>query len=178
MPGRFIFAMLMVVINSVMAEESPLVEEEVVVPVEAPPAPTGKVAKAAFTSAVENRIPLDDVTTLKNDQNKVLFFTDLRGFKGQLVRHVWFLNERQMASVEYQVKGPRWRVWSSKTLLPQWLGTWSVKVMDENGFVLHEQSFDYVTVDEEPADSTQTTDNPEPSKDSENPQMEELVGDA
>jgi len=153
-----LFAGLLVFSSSVMAEEAPLIEEEMTeavdlteIETESKPeitAPTGEVKVAAFTLSVENRTPVGDLSLVENSINKVLFFTDLRGFKGQIIRHVWYFQDKEMANVEYSVKGPRWRVWSSKSLLPNWLGSWTVKVIDPNGFIVHEQSFDYVAASE------------------------------
>jgi hypothetical protein len=41
------------------------------------------------------------------------------------------------------VKGPRWRVWSSKSLNPDWLGQWRVTVVDDTGAVLVQRDFNY-----------------------------------
>jgi hypothetical protein len=48
-----------------------------------------------------------------------------------------------MAEVKFDVKGPRWRVSSSKNLLPEWLGEWKVSVIDGQGRVLVTDSFTY-----------------------------------
>ena len=159
MKNRLLFVGLLLSAICVKAEEAPLVEDEIpqqaaevneqdAVDISTPTGPTGTVKVAAFTLNVENRVPLDDLSTVSNAENKVLFFTDLRGFKDQIIRHVWYYKDKEMANVEYSVRGPRWRVWSSKTLLPQWLGQWQVKVIDPNGFVVHEQGFEYVAVSE------------------------------
>ena len=51
-----------------------------------------------------------------------------------------------MARVPFVVYGPRWRVYSTKTLEPSWTGEWTVRVEDESGRVLHTESFSYVPV--------------------------------
>ena len=48
-----------------------------------------------------------------------------------------------MAEVSFNVGGDRWRVWSSKTLVPEWRGDWNVIVVDEAGNVLHEDTLIY-----------------------------------
>jgi hypothetical protein len=48
-----------------------------------------------------------------------------------------------MAAVPFEVGGPRWRVYSSKTLDPLWLGKWSVRVLDGMGNELSLDSFTY-----------------------------------
>lgn len=154
---RIFFLMCCLISVFAFADEAPPPVEEGATQSTPPPAPavaeparsTGKVAKAAFTLSVVNHEPEGNLTQVENSNHKVLFFTDLRHFSGQKVRHVWFYNNKQMASVEYTVKGPRWRVWSSKSLIPTWLGKWTVKVMDENNAVVYEQSFEYIKAKEQ-----------------------------
>jgi hypothetical protein len=84
---------------------------------------------AQFTTGIENREPIDQITFVGNDARKVFFFTDLRGLEGRTVVHRWIYDGRVMAEVEFEVRGPRWRVWSSKDLLPDWIGDWTVEVV-------------------------------------------------
>jgi hypothetical protein len=105
---------------------------------------TGEVARAQFTTAIEAREPVDKVTILSNDVNKVYFFSELRNLQGQSITHRWLLGGKVMAEVNFNVGGPRWRVNSSKALLPGWIGDWTVAVVDNSGVVLSEYSFQYV----------------------------------
>lgn len=104
----------------------------------------GEVARAQFTTDVQSREPVDDVGKLGNTENKVYFFTELRNLDGQTVTHQWEYQDEVMAEVSFDVRGPRWRVWSSKQLLPAWTGEWTVAVVDQSGEVLAEESFRYV----------------------------------
>jgi len=104
----------------------------------------GEVARAQFTTAIEAREPVDKVTILSNDINKVYFFSELRNLQGQAVTHRWTLAGKVMAEVTFNVGGPRWRVNSSKALLPGWVGDWTVAVVDEAGAVVSETTFQYV----------------------------------
>lgn len=104
----------------------------------------GEVARAQFSTAIENREPVDEVAELSNAHNKVYFFTDLRNLDGQTVSHQWEYEGEIMADVSFDVAGPRWRVWSSKQLLPGWTGDWTVAVVDESGTTLARESFRYV----------------------------------
>lgn len=101
--------------------------------------------RSAFTTMVRDREPMDDITTLGNDVDRVYFFTELAGMDGQTVTHRWQHDGRVMAEVPFDVRGSRWRVWSSKALLPQWLGAWKVSVVDGGGNVVHEATFEYVS---------------------------------
>jgi len=48
-----------------------------------------------------------------------------------------------MAEVPFDVRGRRWRVWSSKKLQPDWIGNWTVSVVKQDGEVLAAESFTY-----------------------------------
>ncbi len=108
----------------------------------------GSVARASFTHEVIDREPTGDVTRLSNDHDRVFFFTELHQFEGQEVVHRWEFGGEVKAEVPFGVNGPRWRVYSSKTLVPSWLGTWTVSVVDAAGKVVAQESFDYVTASE------------------------------
>ena len=101
------------------------------------------VARAIFTTGVSGREPIDTVTALGASARKVCFFTDIRNCTGDAVTHRWIYRGRTMAEVKLSIGGPRWRTWSSKKLLPEWSGRWSVEVVDAAGTVLLPRSFDY-----------------------------------
>jgi len=107
-------------------------------------APTGgQIARAAFTRAIQEREPTDQIATLGNDQTQIFYFTELKGMSGQTVTHRWEYNGKVMAEVPFQVSGPRWRTFSSKTLDPLWLGEWKVSVVDAAGSTLSVNTFTY-----------------------------------
>ncbi len=103
----------------------------------------GKVARAAFTSAVIEHEPADSILSLGNNEQSIFFYTDLRHLEGHSVVHRWEYNGRPMGEVRFDVGGPRWRVWSSKSLNPDWLGRWRVTVVDDTGKVLVQREFNY-----------------------------------
>ena len=118
----------------------------------------GKVARAVFTSEIIDREPANDLTDLSNSSNRIYFFTDLRNLTGQIVTHRWEYNDAVMAEVKFKVgNAPRWRVYSSKNLLPEWVGVWTVIVTDENEQTLETSVFNYTqaaaeaTVETDPA---------------------------
>ena len=114
--------------------------------------PAGWIARAALTSAVENREPVDSVTSLSNDNTSLYYFTEVHDMAGQTITHRWEHNGEIMAEVEFQIGGPRWRVYSSKTLVPSWTGDWKVSAIDAAGNTLSVNSFVYT---EAPAVSAQ-----------------------
>ena len=133
---------------------------------QAPQATMGSVARAVFTSKIVDREPSDDITSLSNDEHRIYFFTDLHNMAGQIITHQWEYNGKVMAEVKFKVgEGPRWRVYSSKNLLPEWLGEWKVSVIDESGRTLTTDTFNYTKAakPEKPESSPQTTDTKTPA---------------
>lgn len=106
---------------------------------------TGRVVRAIFTTAIVDREPIDTLETFSADTSRFFFFTDLRGLDGEIVTHRWEYNGQLMAEITFRVgSGTRWRVYSSKNLLPEWTGAWKVVVNNENGETLHTGTFEYV----------------------------------
>jgi hypothetical protein len=104
----------------------------------------GHVARATFTSAVQEREPADSIMSLSTDQVQIYYFTELRNLEGQTVVHRWEYDGEVMANIEIAVGGPRWRAWSSKRLMRGWEGEWRVRVLNETDEVLAEDSFIYM----------------------------------
>ncbi len=102
---------------------------------------------AQFTTAIENREPVDQVTFVSNDVRTIYFYTDLRGFEGQTLTHRWLHDGETRAEVEFEVRGPRWRVWSSKDLLEDWIGDWTVEIVSAAGEVVAAETFTYSAPD-------------------------------
>ncbi|MDT8382915.1 MAG: DUF2914 domain-containing protein [Gammaproteobacteria bacterium] len=118
----------------------------------------GSVARALFTSAIVNREPVDNLSTVANDIQRLFFFSDLRGLAGEIVTHRWEYEDRVMAEVTFKVgEGARWRVYSSKNLLPEWTGQWTVVVSNASGQPLATSRFDYTA---KTTDGTATTVSP------------------
>ena len=109
------------------------------------------VARSAFTSAIEEKEPVDQITELGNDKSKIFFFTEIRGMEGHTIIHRWEQGGEVRAEVSFNVGANRWRVWSSKNLQSSWLGEWSVSVMDEGGNTLAQEKFNYIEAPAAPA---------------------------
>lgn len=139
------------------AAESPAAAAEADVAAEAMPA--GSVARSAFTTAVQDHEPVDQLTSLANDNDKVYFFTELVDLQGQKAVHRWEYNGEVVAEVPFNVGGNRWRVWSSKNLQPEWTGSWKVSVINGAGDVIAIQSLQYEAAPAQPA-STEAGDEP------------------
>ncbi len=107
------------------------------------PAHPARVTQAVFTTGIRNHEPVNSISTLTNRHHSVYFFTDLRNMTGQTVVHRWVYQGKIMAEVKFTVGGPRWRVYSRKTLQPGWLGEWQASVVDASGLTLGVSTFEY-----------------------------------
>jgi hypothetical protein len=120
----------------------PAFAQEAAAPPAAAPA-SDTVVRAVFTTAVTDREPADQITSLTNDVQQVYFYTELKDLEGQTVTHKWEHAGEVKAAVSFDVKAPRWRVWSSKTLDPSWTGEWTVSVIDGSGATLAQAKLNY-----------------------------------
>ena len=102
------------------------------------------ISNAEFAMEIKDRTPLNIIEELDNSFGKIYFFTNIRNLQGQSIRHRWIYKNKVMAEVEFDINGPRWRVWSSKNLWPTWLGEWSVEVLNANSEVLYKKEFNYI----------------------------------
>ena len=107
------------------------------------------VARSAFTSAIEDKEPVDQIKELTTDNKKIYFFTEITGMNGLTMIHRWEYNNKVMAEVSFNVGANRWRVWSSKNLMPSLTGKWQVSVIDEGGNILSTESFIYKAADKQ-----------------------------
>ena len=110
----------------------------------ATPAMAGEVSRALFTIGVDNREPVLEVDSINSSSyTSISFFTELNDLEGHNVTHQWTYNDKVMFEKTFEVRGARWRVWTSKTLIPSWTGTWTVNVLDDDRSVLASKSFEY-----------------------------------
>ena len=104
----------------------------------------GEVSRAMFTTNVQDREPVIMVDSIDSSAfSSISFFTELNDLSGHNVTHQWTYNDKVMFEKTFEVRGPRWRVWTSKTLIPSWTGAWTVNVLDDDRSVLASQSFSY-----------------------------------
>ena len=106
--------------------------------------PAPAITRSQFTTAIVDREPTDDVVMLTNNSEQIYFFSELANLKGQKVTHRWEFQGKTMAEVKFDVKSDRWRVYSSKTIKPDWTGEWSVVLVDESGNTLDSARLDIV----------------------------------
>ena len=101
------------------------------------------VSRGQFTTDVVDREPVDRVEILESDATQVKYFTELSELQGQTITHQWVYDDQVMFERSFEVGGPRWRVWTSKSLQPGWTGVWYVNTLNGAGEKLMTQSFEY-----------------------------------
>ena len=65
------------------------------------------------------------------------------------ITHIWYYGENKMAEVVLPIKYSRHRTWSYKTMLPEWVGKWSVEVLDQAGKKLDSVAFEIAEIPQE-----------------------------
>jgi hypothetical protein len=104
----------------------------------------GEVSRAVFATGIDNREPISTIDSAdSSDLRSISFFTELQDMAGQTVTHQWTHQDKVMFEKTFEVKADRWRVWTSKTLIPAWSGTWIVNVLDMDRTLLASKSFEY-----------------------------------
>ena len=106
--------------------------------------PHQNISKAVFALDIKDRAPINIIEELDNSLGKIYFFTNIRNLQGQSITHRWIYKDKVMADIVFDVKGPRWRVWSSKNLWHTWLGKWTVQVITSESEVIYEKEFNYI----------------------------------
>ena len=88
--------------------------------------------------------------------NNLFYFTELRDMSGQTAIHRWEYDGKVVTEVKFNVRGPRWRVWSSKAFTPGWAGEWKVSVLNGAGEIISEDQVNYTAPAETEAPASTT----------------------
>lgn len=110
----------------------------------------GVVTRSQLTRDIKDLEPVDTVTVLTSDQNRIVYFTEIHDMAGETVMHRWEYNGKIILEIPIKVGTSRWRAYSTKTLLPSWIGDWKVSVVDAAGGTLSVNTFTYLKKPEAP----------------------------
>jgi hypothetical protein len=102
---------------------------------------TKYVSRALLTTGVKQREPVDNVCI--PEKNKMTFFTEINNYTNHRVTHRWKYNNKTLFELSFKVRGPRWRVWTSKNIPVKWIGPWVIEVVDEDENILTQKLFYY-----------------------------------
>ncbi len=128
-------ALGMVLAGQAWAEEAPAVpvtdtQAVLTAPAEVQaPAGAWEVLEAAVATGVEHRQPVGAAETFTAQVGKLFCWSKISGGSagGEIV-HEWRRGDEVVASVPLAIGGSPWRVYSSKIILPEMTGKWSVAV--------------------------------------------------
>ena len=108
--------------------------------------PHENISQAVFAKSVENRTPIEIVTEADDSLGKIYFFTNIRDLTGDTIIHRWIYKDKVKAEISFNIKGKRWRVWSSKNLWHTGTGQWKVEVINQQNELLLTKIFEFRTV--------------------------------
>ena len=101
-----------------------------------------KVSRIAVAKEIIDREPAETNNIFKSDVGKLYCFTEITTDEAPTsVVHVWLHEGETIAEVPLKVGGSRWRTYSSKSLIPEWLGHWRVEVYSQDGILLEAAEF-------------------------------------
>lgn len=101
------------------------------------------VRRAVFTTSVVEREPVDELNSIPHDAVGICFFSEIVNLTGGSITHRWIHGGETVAEVTFNIGGPRWRVYSRKTLPPNGTGTWTVEIVDGAGNILQRATLGY-----------------------------------
>jgi len=98
--------------------------------------------EAEMCRSIEERMPSGMADTFPPDVEQVFCWSKVIGAEDStMIKHVWLYKGERMAEVELPVRSSAWRTWSSKKILPQWVGDWEVRILDESNNLLANMKF-------------------------------------
>jgi len=105
------------------------------------------IARAQLTNGVINREPIDRIKEVVHFDGQALkrlfYYTEFLNMPGQKAVHRWEHDGNVVAEVKFNIRGARWRVYSSKYLSPSMAGEWKILVIDGEGKPLKSEHFVY-----------------------------------
>jgi len=101
-----------------------------------------KIERVAVSTGVENRQPVGESDTFADSVGTLFCYTEIRGMgDSTTVSHVWYHGENRRADVKLNVRGYRWRTWSTKVIQKDWTGDWRVDIVSADGKILKSKRF-------------------------------------
>ncbi|TFB12741.1 DUF2914 domain-containing protein [Candidatus Marinimicrobia bacterium MT.SAG.4] len=101
-----------------------------------------KIERIVVSTGMENRQPVGESDTFADSVGTLFCYTEIRGTgDSTTVSHVWYHGENRRADVKLNVRGYRWRTWSTKVIQKDWTGDWRVDVVSTDGKILKSKRF-------------------------------------
>ena len=100
------------------------------------------VEDLVICTAVENRQPAGVDSVFSNTVDRLYCFTTVTGAEDTTsVYQVWQFKDEVKAKIKLKIGAKSWRTWSSKKIVKEWVGPWSVEVVTKDGDVLARKMF-------------------------------------
>jgi len=135
----------------------------------------GSVVRSVFTTGIQEREPVDKLSNTSAEEQQVYYFTELRDMSGQTAVHRWEKDGDVKAEIKFDVRGPRWRVWSSKSFQPTTEGEWKVSVLNGAGEVIAEETLNLTAPAQATESAAQSAPAEQPAQEVEPPVNEKLI---
>lgn len=97
-----------------------------------------KAEKAVVATEIKDKEPIGENTTFSGVESVYFWNKITASATPTKIKHVYYLNEKMVNTIELEIKGSPYRTWTKKTVLP---GKWKVEVTDEAGTVLSTVEF-------------------------------------
>jgi len=114
-------------------------------PAGAPAINDPRVLRAQLSAGVKGKEPTarlqPPIRVTGGSDRTIYYFSEVRDLDGQTLFHRWEREGRVLASVPFEIRGERWRVYSRKTITPRMTGTWRVVLADAGGKELASSTF-------------------------------------
>lgn len=128
MIGTFIFVVGLALHSSLLAQDGS--NEEF------------RVSEASISTGIENLVPTGISETFPSTVGTLYAFTKIKGSEGETqVLHRWIYGGEVRAEISLSVRSQSWRTFSSKVILPEWRGDWTVEILSEDGSLLFSLPF-------------------------------------
>lgn len=96
-----------------------------------------RVLRAQLSAGVNGKEPTarlqPPIQVTGRSDRTIYYFSEVRDFDGQTLSHRWERDGRVLASIPFEIRGPRWRFYSRKTITPRMTGRWRVVLVDPAG---------------------------------------------
>lgn len=101
----------------------------------------GVTVEAVIAQGIVDREPVDTGSTFAAGVGQLYCWMRVEGAEaGTVLEHVWKFAGYQW-TVPLEIGGTHWRTYSSKVIVPEWTGEWTVEIRDEGGNVLKTLTF-------------------------------------
>jgi len=106
------------------------------------------VVRAVLAKGLYNKEPVGDIVLplVLNDTaaSRVFYFTEIINMKGQYLYHLWLRNGQMVYKRRIGILGNRWRASTNKLIPYSKVGSWTVRLVNEQGVILNEIQFETI----------------------------------